>query len=131
MPAGRIHHLDLTVGDIARSTAFSDAVLLLVGFVREPDCPEGPLWRGAALELGLQAASAGGIAVGHDRWTPGLHHLAFGVDSAAAVDRVYESLLALGVTILDPPAIYPEYGRDYYATFFADPDGLKLEVAHT
>lgn len=23
---------------------------------------------------------------------------------------------------------YPEYGLDYYATFFTDPDGLRLEV---
>jgi glyoxylase I family protein len=23
---------------------------------------------------------------------------------------------------------YPEYAPDYYATFFSDPDGLRLEV---
>ena len=27
----------------------------------------------------------------------------------------------------DPPADYPSYGEGYYAVFFTDPDGLKLE----
>src|SRR4029434_9937307 len=31
---------------------------------------------------------------------------------------------------LEPPAEYPEYGTGYYAVFFADPDGLKLEAVH-
>jgi hypothetical protein len=29
------------------------------------------------------------------------------------------------MTVLDPPGEY--YGRDYYAVYFADPDGMKLE----
>ena len=29
--------------------------------------------------------------------------------------------------VVDPPADYPEYGEGYYAVFFLDPDGLKLE----
>ena len=31
------------------------------------------------------------------------------------------------VTVVDPPADYPDYGEGYYAVFFLDPDGLKLE----
>jgi hypothetical protein len=29
------------------------------------------------------------------------------------------------MTIVDPPGEY--YGRDYYAVYFTDPDGMKLE----
>ena len=36
-----------------------------------------------------------------------------------------------GATILDPPAEYADYGEGYYAVFFADPDGLKLEYVFT
>ena len=39
--------------------------------------------------------------------------------------------MAFGATILDPPAEYPDYGKGYYAVFFADPDGMKLEYAFT
>jgi len=42
-------------------------------------------------------------------------------------------MLAAGATVLDPPADYggqPGYGEGYYAAFFADPDGVKLEVVY-
>jgi len=37
--------------------------------------------------------------------------------------------VAAGAKILDAPAEYG-YTSGYYAVFFADPDGLKLEVCH-
>ena len=35
--------------------------------------------------------------------------------------------------VLDAPADYPQYngGKGYYAVFFADADGLKLEYVFT
>ena len=26
------------------------------------------------------------------------------------------------------PALYPQYNPEYYATFFEDPDGIRLEI---
>jgi hypothetical protein len=46
------------------------------------------------------------------------------------VDRLHEFLLSIGATVLDPPADYPPYRDGYYAVFFSDPDGLKLEFVH-
>jgi catechol 2,3-dioxygenase-like lactoylglutathione lyase family enzyme len=80
------------------------------------------------LELGLQAARS---PAAHDRTAPGLHHLAFGAPSRAAVDAAHRRLVELGVAILDPPADYPRYAPGYYAVFIADPDGLKLEYVYT
>lgn len=125
---GRVHHLDLTVADLAGATAFYEAVLPLIGFRRMADCPEGPIWLGDAVEIGLQAARN---ARPHDRYAPGLHHLAFEAPSRGDVDRVYEQLRALHVQVLDAPAEYPGYGTGYYAVFFSDPDGIKLEYAFT
>ncbi|MCC7413788.1 MAG: VOC family protein [Gammaproteobacteria bacterium] len=127
---GWLHHIDLTVGDLARSIGFYSRVLPLMGFTRLPDCAEGPLWAGAHVELGLQAARA---ASGrrHDRYSPGLHHLGFGAPDREAVERLYHELIALGVEILDPPARYDDYTPGYYAVFFADPDGIKLEYVYT
>ena len=126
---GAIHHIDLTVSDLARATQFYDQVMPLLGFRRNDDVPEGPIWAGASCEIGLVAARADAHA--HDRFTPGLHHLAFAAPDRAAVDKVHELLLALGVRILDAPAEYPQYAPGYYAVFFADPDGIKLEYVHT
>ena len=128
---GSLHHLDLTVSDLERSTRFYGAWLPSVGFRRIEDCPEGPLWRGEHFELGLQAASAHGVSRAHDRYSPGLHHLAFDAPSEAAVDRLHASLVELGAVILDPPAHYDAYAPGYYAVFFADPDGIKLEYVYT
>jgi glyoxylase I family protein len=61
----------------------------------------------------------------HDCYSPGLHHLAFRANSRAEVDGLYRLLQKMGAVILDPPALY--YPPNYYAVFFADPDGLKLE----
>ena len=69
----------------------------------------------------------------YDRYEPGPHHLAFHAESRAVVERVYAAMLEVGATVLDPPADYsdrPGYDDGYFAAFFADPDGLKLEVAH-
>ena len=50
--------------------------------------------------------------------------------SRSDVDGLHEVLIEIGATILDAPAEYPDYARGYYAVFFADPDGLKLELVH-
>ena len=126
-----MHHVDLTVSDLERSTRFYDEVLLVLGFTRRRHPSEVPLWRGAVVEIGLVAAHADDGARAHDRYSPGLHHLAFGAPDRAAVDRAHERLVALGVTILDPPADYPQYEPGYHAVFFADPDGMKLEYVYT
>ena len=54
-------------------------------------------------------------------------------ESREDVDALYGKLKAFGATILDAPAEYPQYnkGDGYYAVFFADPDGLKLEYVWT
>lgn len=54
----------------------------------------------------------------------GLHHYAFQLRSRKDVDDLQDYLKNKGVTIVDPA---DEYYEDYYAVFFLDPDGLKLE----
>jgi len=69
----------------------------------------------------------------HERGKPGLHHLAFSVNSRAEVDRIYEEAIKplAHLAVEAPPIDCPEYGEGYYATFFFDPDGIKLEVTYT
>jgi catechol 2,3-dioxygenase-like lactoylglutathione lyase family enzyme len=128
--AGWLDHIVITVSDLGVSTQFYDEVLTLIGFRRIRDVPEGPLWAGERIEVGLQKARAG-HARNHDRYSPGLHHLAFGAPDHAAVDRMYQALVSLGVEVLDPPTTYDRYSLGYYAVFFADPDGIKLEYVYT
>ena len=59
----------------------------------------------------------------------GLHHLCFRVEGAAEVERVAAGLQRAGIEAT-APRLYPEYAPDYVATFFADPDGIRLEVTN-
>jgi glyoxylase I family protein len=45
----------------------------------------------------------------------------------AAVDREASELREAGVEVSEP-RYYPEYCPDYYATFFEDPNGIRLEI---
>ena len=80
--------------------------------------------------IGIACASGEGLSRHHDRYSPGLHHVAWHAESRADVDRLFDLLRRIGAAVLDPPADYPHYGSGYYAVFFADPDGLKMEFVH-
>jgi catechol 2,3-dioxygenase-like lactoylglutathione lyase family enzyme len=56
----------------------------------------------------------------------GFHHYAFELASRADVDALGAFLENNRMKVLDPPGEY--YGRNYYAVYFADPDGMKLEA---
>jgi catechol 2,3-dioxygenase-like lactoylglutathione lyase family enzyme len=131
---GGINHIDLTVLDPSRSRPFYDAVLGFFGYRRTNEHARGYDYDLAAVDgfcsIGIMAASADGRERAHDRYSPGLHHLALNAVDRAEVDRFHDLLLEIGAEVLDPPAEYPQYGKGYYAVFFADPDGLKLEVVH-
>lgn len=135
---GAFHHIDLNVSDLAASKAVYGPVLEFLGYRRVKDEPDGCEWdltpdpeRGTGgASLGLKQASTEEIAHPHRRYAPGLHHLAWRAADRAMVDRLHHLLVERGIGVLDPPARYPEYSGDYYAVFFEDPDGIKLELVH-
>ncbi len=123
-----IEHIDLTVSDVERSEAFYDKVMAALGFRRIEDTD--PRWANAHMTLAIRPAAADERELTFNRYRPGLHHLAFKAISRADVDEFHRFALAEGIEVLDAPALYPEYGENYYAVFVADPDGIKLEIAH-
>lgn len=135
MKRGGVHHVDLTVNDPAASRPFYEAVLGFMGYAVADTYAYGfdmDLRQDGVLaaSIGVRAARAAGANHGHDRYAPGLHHLAWRAESRADVDALFGLLNRINAVVLDPPAEYPEYGEGYYAVFFADPDGLKLEYVH-
>jgi glyoxylase I family protein len=128
-----IHHLDLTVSDMARSRSFYEPVMRYLGYEVTCDSPREVVFshadRCANTSVCLCTSRPGSWGKRHDRYAPGLHHLAFEAESREDVDGLLLLLQDLGAEVLDPPALY--HPPDYYAVFFADPDGLKLELAFT
>lgn len=132
---GGLHHIDLNVTDLAAAQRVYGPVLEFLGYTRVKDAG-GFEWDlrvpgdGRGASLGLRQCDPAEAAHAHRRYAPGLHHLAWRAASRDDVDRLYALLVERGITVLDPPAHYPEYSGDYYAVFFEDPDGMKLEVVH-
>lgn len=128
---GAIHHIDLTVKDAHASRAFYESVLGFMGY-RLADAPpygydfdlrDGDFF----CSIGILSARGEHAERVHDRYSPGLHHIAWNAASREDVDAMHVHLLSIGANITDAPADYPKYGPGYYAIFFTDPDGLKLE----
>ena len=126
-----VHHVDLVVSSIERSLPFYRDLLAPLGWHRvgEVEGERGEtIWylSGPGTSVGLREAQAEG---GHDRYRVGLHHLAFEASSRAVVDERAEWLRGRGAELESGPEEYG-YVPGYYAVFFYDPDGLKLEIVH-
>jgi len=124
-------HLDLTVNDMERSVPFYTKVLGELGFRRVPESgSDSAIFANGITSLAIRPPSGYAKGARFDRYRVGLHHLALRAASRRDVDTFHGWLVREGVEVLDAPAEYPEYGEQYYAVFFADPDGLKLELVH-
>lgn len=56
--------------------------------------------------------------------------IAFHADSTEGVDRIAAVALAAGARNFEAPQWCPEIAEQYYATFFEDPSGNRLEVVY-
>jgi catechol 2,3-dioxygenase-like lactoylglutathione lyase family enzyme len=59
---------------------------------------------------------------------PNRTRIAFWADTRKEVDRLAKSVRKAGGKELEGPEICSEYSAGYYAFFFEDPDGNKLEI---
>ena len=128
-----IHHLDIVVSSIERSLPFYRELLGPLGWHghNEVEGERGETIHyltGPGTALGLREATTPTDGA-YDRYRVGLHHVAFEVGSRAAVDERAEWLRAHEAEIESGPQAYG-YQLGYYAVFFYDPDGLKLELVH-
>ena len=125
-----IDHLAIRVADLARSKDYYDRLLGFLGFFLEWEFGEVVGWNNGETMFWITQADAEGQRHPHRTGNIGYHHYAFELAAREQVDALHVYLVAQQVEIVDPPADYPSYGEGYYAVFFLDPDGLKLEAMH-
>ena len=124
MKARLFDHIDLRVRDRARAQQFFSQVLPALGFTRDRS---GSDW--GAFERGIAEKPTEFFG-----FTEDAHHhanqtrIAFWADTPEEVDQVAKVVREAGGKNIEGPQIWPEYSRGYYALFFEDPDGNKLEV---
>lgn len=130
-----IHHLDLVVSDLERSKRFYSELLRALGWsgVLDLTGERGEtIWYLQARDtwLGLREKQSDAHAVPYDRYAVGVHHVAFEASSPEAVDQCWEWVVRQDVETESAPREFPHYVEGYYAAFFYDPDGIKLEVVY-
>jgi glyoxylase I family protein len=128
-----VHHVDLVVSSILRSLPFYRDLLEPLGWHRvgEVEGERGEtIWYlyGPGGSIGLREAQTPADGP-YDRYRIGLHHLALEAPSRFMVDERADWLRARGAEIESGPEEY-SYTPGYYAVFFYDPDGIKLEIVH-
>jgi len=125
-----IDHIYLAVSDLARAQAWYDTVLgEVLGFrCNRFEIGGDPHVQYYNRQFGIVLRPARSSR-SHDPYAPGLHHLCLRVDSVAEVRAVAEQLRSRGIAA-SPAQAHAEYAPDYWATFFEDPDGVRLEVTN-
>ena len=118
-------HIDLRVKNRQNAQRFYSQVLPAIGFRVDKS---GDKW-------GLFEAE-GSVAVDFFGFTeeadhrPNGNRIAFWAPSRKAVDEVAAAVRKAGAKNIEGPELCLEYSPGYYAVFFEDPDGNKLEVCY-
>ena len=116
-----IDHISIRVSDYRKSKTFYAKLFDFLGFELSDEYPDAIGWTNGntrywiAVAEGRKPYRIGDV---------GLHHYAFQLRNRKDVDALQAFLEEEGVRIVDPA---DEYYEDYYAVFFLDPDGIKLE----
>jgi catechol 2,3-dioxygenase-like lactoylglutathione lyase family enzyme len=119
----RFGHIDLRVSDLEAALAFYEQLLPAAGFTERYHGEDWKVW-GTTEPL----PSTAYFAITEERdHVANSNRIAFWVESAAEVDRIAEVAGAAGARDLSGPKPMP-YSPGYYAAFFADPSGNRLEV---
>jgi predicted enzyme related to lactoylglutathione lyase len=117
-------HIDLRVKDIKRAKNFYKQVLPAVGFtVDNGDDDEG-------FRFGLPGEGKREFfgCIEDPTHKANGTRISFWADTYEEVDRVAEVVRKAGGRVLEGPELCLDYTPDYYAFFFEDPEGNKLEI---
>ncbi len=125
----KVDHITLTVKDFQKSKAFyTDLFVNYLGGKIEINDENlfGILFQnGFLFEISGEKPEFKDLQF--NRYQVGLHHFALQLENKKMIDEIYQKLLELKVEILDAPAFYPDYGESYYALYWQDLNGFKME----
>jgi catechol 2,3-dioxygenase-like lactoylglutathione lyase family enzyme len=116
-----IDHISIRVSNYEKSKAFYGRLFEFLGFEISDEYPNTIGWTNGKTRYWIAPAEG---RKKHRIGDVGLHHYAFELRNRKDVDALQAFLKDQRVRIVDPA---DEYYDDYYAVFFLDPDGIKLE----
>lgn len=124
-----IDHIYITVSDLDRSEKFYDVVMGILGFRKSPfQIGTEKHIQYYNRHFGMVLRPARDMRP-HHPYAPGLHHLCLRVDGEKDVQEAASKLKERNISVGEARR-YPEYASDYFAVFFSDPDGIRLEITN-
>lgn len=127
---GSVHHVFINASNLERSREFYAWLMPQLGYPAQWQFDASSCgWLGAAGSFWIKQTAPEFSRDTFHKDRVGLCEIAFRAETREQVDELYRQLLHRGAMVLDAPREYP-YVPGYYAVFFADPDGIKLELVH-
>ena len=124
-----IDHIYVTASNLDRSETFYDVVMRVLGFRKNQFQLNGEKhiqYYNRHFGYVLRPARSKDP---HNPNAPGLHHFCLRVESEKEVKEAARRLKEQHISVSEPKH-YPEYAPDYFAVYFCDPDGLRLEITN-
>jgi catechol 2,3-dioxygenase-like lactoylglutathione lyase family enzyme len=117
-----IDHVSIGVRDLEQAARFYETVLATIGLSKLADKGDtvgfGKRYSEFWLNWRSEMPSAAGMGV----------HVCLRAGSTEAVDAFHAAALQGGASSEGPPGRRPEYSEGYYAAFFRDADGNRIEA---
>ena len=128
MSQGLIHHIEIYVSDLKRTTDFWGWFLEELGYHTFQEWESGRSWKIGETYIVFVQAEERFMDVPYHRCRVGLNHVAFHASSRQQVDEMTKKLTERNVKILYTDK-HPFAGGDtHYAVYFEDSDRIKVEV---
>ena len=123
-----LHHIELNVSNLEKSTAFWGELLEELGYEPFQSWESGRSFKLGDTYLVFVQTEKKFLESSYHRKEVGLNHLAFYADSREHVDEITNQLKEKDVPILYSDRHPHAGGPNHYAVFFEDPDRIKVEI---
>ncbi len=129
---GKIIHIQVNVSDFEKSKKFYSEMFKILDWKKFMEEESIISWINDDFSFWVVETESNFKDKKFHRKSTGLNHIAFKVNSKQEVDEFFNRFLSnkKETVLYNSPKQYPEYGENYYAVYFEDPDRIKLEVTY-
>ncbi|HAY35338.1 MAG TPA: VOC family protein [Ignavibacteria bacterium] len=126
---GEIHHIEIYVTELKKSTEFWEWLLTeKFSYTVYQKWDSGVSYKFGSTYIVLVQTEDKYLKNHYNRKNTGLNHLAFHCESKDFIDTLTKELKDRNINILYSDRHPYAGGEEYYAVFFEDPDRIKVEV---
>ena len=123
-----LHHVEINVGDLEKSSSFWGWFLAELGYAPFQRWDKGISYKKGETYIVFVQTEEKYRGTAFHRRRAGLNHLAFHAPSRIFVDEIAGKLSARKVLILYEDRYRKDNGEGFYGIYFEDPDRIKVEL---